>query len=442
MYHIFLVFSYFLRLLCVHITLNKPSSKIQFAAHSLFRPTFRTPQSERYSLLLVLVKYLNFVKILFFVKNDKKNAFVSHNANGTYVYDILESSYAQREKYVNYFSKENVSGGIYKNELYFSSSMPSALVIFILATLCVPFIFIVSLFKKDKAPYAMILKEILENINFLNLVDELKISKIFFFSIYEKDSNICTLLLNKKGVHVSKIPSEVPLGLWNKNILADTLCICNGYQYEELKEFKDSIFIKDTEFWGPERLLDNIDKYSHPVETKKKRIGFYSTGTWIRKLENHIEQGLDMQQMEADVKIAVRNFCLTNTEYSLFIFLHPRERWPKYIDRTIEKYNTDFKGINFQLVDSDVKSSNSFELIDIGVAFQSTIAYERLYYGFKTILMPIGYVGFPISTSGMRNICAFSEEEFFEKIKVADSMTNTQFFEKNNIRHFAKFLYN
>lgn len=441
MYNVFIVFYYFIKSWCTYVFLRNKTTKEQYASYNLFQSTFRIPQSERTSPLLVIRKYVDFLRTLF-INNNSNRSIITQNNGGIYIYDVSLSSFELRKNYMNYFSNENISGGIFKNELYFSKSKPSAALIFILSSIWMPFVFIHSIFKKDKAPFAIIFKEILETINLLNYVREFNIKKIYFFSIYEKDSNICTLILQKFGVLVNKIPSEVPLGVWNSIIIADKLCICSGYQYDEMKEFEKSMFINGTEFWGPERALENISKYKHAVETKKQTIGFYSTGSWIRKLENHIEQGFDMQKMEEEVKFAIKEFCLANPEFNLIIFLHPRERWPKYIDQTLEKYNQDFDRVKFEFSDINVRSSNSFEFADFGIAFQSTIVYERLYYGFKTILMPIGSTNFPVKTSNINTICATSKNDLFQKIASNIKLSNIQFFEKNGINHFAKFLYN
>ena len=421
----------------------KPVTKIQYASYNLFQSTFRIPQSERNSFLLVPKKYFNFIKTLFrSTSNKQKVSFVKENNNGVFVYDVLESSYNQRKNYVNYFSKENVSGGIFKNELYYCSSNANAIVLFILSTIWMPFLFLNSLFKKDKAPFAIIFKEILETINLFTLIKLLDAKTFYFFSIYEKDANVCTLLLQNSKIKTIKIPSEVPISIWNKIIIADKLCLCNGYQFDELKEFEKSIFVPEIDFYGPERALDNISKYQKPIEIKKQTIGFYSTGSWIRKLENHIEQGFDMEKMENQVKAAIRNFCKENSNYSLIVFLHPREKWEKYKQLTIEKYKTDFEGIAYTFAEEHLKSAETFELADLGIAFQSTIVYERLYYGFKTVLMPIGSTNFPVPNSNIKRICAYSQDELFEKIASNISLSNNEFFASNGITHFAKFLYN
>lgn len=439
---VYIFFSFF-KYWFTYLICYKLVSKEEYAAFNLFQSTFRIPQSERNSFLLVPKKYYNFIRVLFNInKKREKKVFIKENNEGVFVYDVLESSYIQRKNYINYFSNERVSGGLFKNELYYCSSMFLAIELFILSTIWMPFLFFSSLFKKDKAPFAMIFKEILETLNLFNLIEELNIKTFYFFSIYEKDSNVCTLLLQKRGIRVIKIPSEVPIGIWNRIIIADKLCLCSGYQFDELKEFKQSIFVPEIEFYGPERALDNISKYNSPVEVEKQTIGFYSTGSWIRKLENHIQQGFDMEYMEDQVKAAIRNFCLKNTNYTLFIFLHPREKWVKYKQLTTEKYEKDFKGIAYKFIEYDLKSSETFELVDLGIAFQSTIVYERLYYGFKTLLMPVGSNDFPVPISNMKNICVYSQDELFEKIKTNISLSNHQFFIKNGITHFAKFLYN
>lgn len=435
------VFFSFVKYWLIYLTTKKPVSKEQYASINLFKTTFRIPETDRHSKTLLLKKLLDLI-VTIFSKSRNENAFLIDKENGVFIYDISRNGYEARRNYVNYFTKQgSISGGIFKEELYHRSSPLSSIVLLLLVFAWFPFLFISSLLKKDKAPFAIIFREMVELINLLQLCQKLNVKVVFFFSIYEKDANVCTLLLNKKGIEVNKITSESPLNFWNKIIIANCLCLCSGYQYDELKENARSVFVSDIHLWGPEQVLENISKYHNPIETSKKTIGFYSTGAWVRKLENHMNQNVDLEKMEEEVKQVLKRFCLSNPDYQLIVFLHPREKWEKYSKQTFEKYQQDFDGIHFHLEKSN--SSHTFEKADLGIAFLSTIVFERLYYGFKTLLMPIGVENsFPVSGSNISSICAYSQQELFNKIKENVHFSNLDFFEKNSVRSYAKFLYN
>lgn len=437
-----LVYYYFVKAFITKTLAKKETTKFDWAAKNLFYSTFRIPESERRNKLLVLNKYIIFIKDILKVKSFNDEIINENQYSSTYIYDVFSEGIEERIEYCEYFSKEKIGGAIIKTKLNYSNSFILSIIIILSSIIFLPFVFIASLFEKDKAPYAMLWKEMIENYQLIKTVKERKITAVYFFCIFEKDANIATLLLNKIGIIVNKIPSEVPIAIWNKIIIADKLCVCNGYQFDELTTYKESIFINETEFWGPELILQNIDKYNKPTPLKKNTIGFYSTGSWVRKRENHIDQGIDMETNEELLKSAIKEFCIMNSDIELLIFLHPRERWGKYYDEALNKYNSLFSGINYTIIDKEIKSTSSFELVNLGVAFQSTLVYERLYYGFKTLLMPLSYTDFPVQNSSMHTICAFSKEELFRKIKNNFQLTNTEFFNSNGINHYAKFIYN
>ncbi|MDP2385489.1 MAG: hypothetical protein Q8M29_03900 [Bacteroidota bacterium] len=439
----FLVFRFYLAAWFRHAFIRRPKTKKQFAAYNLFQSTFRIPQSNRAEKLLVLKKYFEVLKMFFKSSSSSaSNEKTIEQQGDILIYDLKPESYVDRKEYVEYFSGQKVAGGAFKDNLAFIESRSRFFFLLLFNFCWLPVLFIYSLFKKDKAPVATLFKEQVELVNLINLIKLNNFREIYYFCIYEKDSNITSLLLNYLTVKVNKIPSEVPLGIWNKIIIADTLCLCNGYQYDEVNFFKDSMFVEKLDFYGPEQSLLNIGKYSLSVPAKKKVIGFYSTGAWVRKLEDHIDQGYEMEGMEERVKHVLRKFCMENSQYTVKIFLHPREKWEKYTALTRERYNKVFEGVTFEFCDFKKKSAETFEEADFAVAFKSTIVFERLYYGFKTLLMPLGWPNFPVQGSKMALICADSDQDLFEKIEKNITLSNREFFEQNGIKHFAKFLYN
>lgn len=440
MRNIFFAFFYFIRFWLVYLVTRRPSQKNEYAAHNLFQPTYRIPESERNHPLLVIKYFLKL--ILLTVSKRSNNPLVVEKEGDVFIFDILRTNYNQRKNYINYFkSDSNVSGGIFKDELFYNSSFLYGFILVMLSFVWLPFLFISSLFKKDRAPFAIVFRELVEVINLLEICHKLDIKQLYYFCIYEKDANISTIILKKKGILINKITSEVPLSFWNKIIIADNLYICNGYHYDELKENKSSIFVSNIEFWGGEKILDNVSKYQYSVIPDKKSIGFYSTGTWLRDLENLMSKNKDLVKIEEQVKMIVKKFCKNNPEYQLIIFLHPRERKAKYAELTKNKYQKDFDGIDFQIEDD--LSINTYEKANLGIAFYSSVVFERLFYGFKTIIMPIGLQDkFPIKNSNMNLICVYTESDLYSKIIESCDLSNKTFFEKNKINHFAKYLYN
>lgn len=436
------IFFWFFRAWINHLTGIKPGKPRHYAEKNLFGSTFRVPQSERESYLLVPKLFLKTLKGIFINKNKESVFILTSELKTNCVYDVSSNAFKDRVEYVKHFSGNEIGGGIFKEHLASHLNFKNSFALTLLNVLWHPLLWLHSFFSGNKSSLALLYREQLELTALVKIMKQHGFKQVYYFSIYEKDSNIAACLLMKYGIRVSKIPSEVPLSYWNSIIVADDLFLCSGYQLDEMKHLSSSVFVKKVDLWGPEKCLMNLIKYSKPVEIQKNTIGFYSTGAWVRRLENHSEQGFDMVEAEERVKDALLSFCLSRQDVELYVFLHPREKWEKYYEKTKKVYGEKFGSIRYKLSDKSDISGLSFESAEVGVAFQSTIVYERLYYGFKTLVMPIGTKDFPIENSAMMNICSFNEGELFSKLNDTLGLSTRDFFIKNNITHYSKYILN
>jgi hypothetical protein len=436
------IFYWFFRAWINQLTAKTPVKSRHYAEKNLFGGSFRVPQSEHESILLVPKFFLKtFMGVI--VKRNKGSVCISTSKlNKNCIYDVSLNGFKDRADYVKHFSGNELGGGVFKEHLASHLTLLSSFVLTVLNTVWYPVLWLHSLFIKNKSSLALLYREQLELTALLKIMNHHGFKHVYYFSIYEKDSNIAACLLMKYGIRVSKIPSEVPLSYWNRIIVADDLFLCSGYQLDELKYFGSSVFVKHFDLWGPEKCLMNLSKYSKPVEIKKNTIGFYSTGAWVRKLEDHSEQGFDMVAAEESVKDALLSFCLLRQDVELHVFLHPREKWEKYYEEAKKIYHEKFGNIRYKLSEKSDISSLDFERAELGVAFQSTIVYERLYYGFKTLVMPIGTNVFPLKNSPMMNICSFSKDELYTKLNESLGLSSKEFFVKNKIKHYTTFTLN
>lgn len=416
-----------------HVFCFKQVNPFNVAVQNLFSPSFRISQSHRVKNTLVFSLF----KEVSFNRNKNAHHFIceSEIKSGKYIFDGSIESYKERKEFCDFFLKDKIEGGIFKSTLCYLNNPLDYCFYFFYSIFFIPLLFLKTLFIRDKAPYALLVKEILESYQLLRLCKILKVKELYYFNIYEKDSNLNTLLLEKANVKVIKITSEVPLGIWNKRIIADKICLCNAYQFEEINYFKETMFFKELEMWGPEKMMyvKNIYDKSLVIKNEQKTLGFYSTGAWLRKLNNDIDQGFNMVENEDLLKGYLKEYCSVRPEVKLQIFLHPREKKSAVLDRTIEYYNETFMGITFDIINSANSTSESFQLSDIAVAFNSTIIYERLYFGFKSILMPLSFKDFPIKNSSLSNICVYSKDKLFIKLDDSFVMSPKKFFEFNRL---------
>lgn len=411
-------------------------SKFSTASQNLFLKSFRVSQldSEKNLLPFIFIKQLIYKKI----SNEVYYDFEEKVKNGKYIYDGNKNSYLTRKAFCEFYLKDNINGAFYKNELCVFTTLSEKTIYLLIVVLFSPFIWIKAFFSKDKSPASLLIFEILECYQLLKLCEKNQVKELYHFHIYEKDSNINTLLLQKQNIKVVKIPSEVPLGMWNKKIIADELCICNAYQMEEVNYYKKTMFINEIKYWGPENILHVIKLYGKTKSNnlESDSIAFYSTASWVRKLKGHIDQGTNMVENEYLLKTFIREYCIIHPNIRLKIYLHPKEKHDDLINETYVHYKQIFKDIKYEISDPKQTTSELFNNENIAVAFNSTIIYERLFFGFKALLMPLAHNDFPIKGSTIENICVFDKNELFKKLDTSLKLSTHDFFKVNKLEKY------
>ena len=416
------------------LNLRPGDTRSRLCFESLFSTTFRIPERDRYSRAKAL-KYL-FKSV---IKTPVRKLPEGFEKN--LIFDSNDDSKLLRENYVKYFTNDSVVSFTDFNNLILYSSLSRKIFTCIGFFLFCPFI-VLSVIMMDRSKLAgcsLVIEEYMVLDNLLSVTKRSGIKIFYQFSIYETYSNLFADALMKESIHVIKISSEVPLALWNKKIVSNELVICNAYQYEEIKEYKATMLFDKTRFWGPELILEIKDQYKNPdnsgKESKEFEIGFYSTGGWLRKVLGYIDQGNQMEERENKLKLALRDYVKKN-KLKLGIFLHPREKRKENIERTKEHYAEFFGGADYSFLPFDIPTNKLFDKVDLAVAFTSTIMFERLYCGFKSLFVPFGMADFPIKGSSIENICAADPIELENKLSLFSSMANEEFFVKNNIENY------
>lgn len=414
----------------------KKASPFYSATQNLFGKTFRIPESEKTSSKLFLSIALNTLK----KHPERKACRLENNQSGIFIYDGGLSSYDQRKEYCEHFLPEKINGGFFLEGLCFLDGVWEYVNYCIGLLFIFPLILVRSLRLNDKGPLALIPKEIVETYQLLRLCKNFNVKELYHFNIYEKNSNILTLILQQNNLKVCKIPSEVPLAIWNSIIIADKLCICNAYQYEELNYFKSGMYINETEYWGPEMMMKVFKQYDQPIDLKasKNKIGFYSTAAWVRKRSNHVDQGFNMVENEFFLSKLLYEYCRINPDKELLVFLHPKEK--NFNSQEVSAYyESIYHGINYRIINENKSTAELFDKCDIAVAFNSTIIYERLYFGFKSLLMPLSFRNFPIKNSSIENICVFTREALFTKLDHSFLLSPEEFFKESSITNYSQY---
>jgi len=418
----------------------KKNSPLYYAGKSLFQITYRLPNESKKDFFITLRIY----KRIFINLFKRKNVFLKLNENThTAIFDGNYNAFELRDKYIKTYSGEDCSFIISKNGLIcFLSIYLTFFYLIILISSFIP-VFFISLFSKNKFHLPLMIQEFFETIQLLYLLKKHHISKVHYFCIYERDSNICAFILMKFGVYINKIPSEVPLSFFNKTILANELSFCFAYQKEEFELYKKTMFVEKTNLWAPEQILNAPKRFLTIRENEKNStydIGFFSSGNWLRAQLGDIDLGHNDKENEELILRGLITYSKKNN-LSLRLFLHPLEKRTEYKSTSEIYYKEFLQHENVSLADTMISSIEGFDIINIAVSLYSTLMFERIYLGFKTILAPFDYDDFPIKQSSLNQICAHNIQQLYAKLDVNLKLTTIGFFENNHLQNYSLLLH-
>lgn len=254
---------------------------------------------------------------------------------------------------------------------------------------------------------------------------------------YLIDSNWRYVLLGDVVRDYIKLPSPGPLKTHNAITLCDTLVTTSGYHEEELPHLNDIRYKRKLK-WVVEHAYGYIHRYRNGSlpEPESKTLGFYSHASWLRKAQGHRSDGLRIDQAEDTLLLFLRNYLKNNPDYTLVIFLHPREKREDTIEKTKAHYTVCLNGAPFSFAPPELGTAQCFELVDIALAAFSTIVYERLFCGYKTLIGNIDIPGFPFEGSALNNICFSSSDRMADLIESCNQMSKKEFYSSNQLDNY------
>ena len=426
-----LVFQYFSESLIAYFFGIRKKPEIYFSGKCIVENTsYRLPQSASSDWLIVL-KVLRKI-LLKILKKESIEAIFDQRRN-TLIFDGTNSNFSLRERYVRFHTGMDANL-IARDQLQFSGFSMPFLFSFIFTLIFVFPLLIWSFFSVNRANIGLILLEYIECCNLLLFCKKNSIRKIFVFCPYEKDSNLVSLILMKNGITVSKHPSPGPLMTHNSVLVADEVVLSSQYQMEELVFYKETMFVKKVLKWYPEFSLTYIDRYKNKLlTTPSNTVGYYSHGSWLRKAMGHTSDNMNVADSEAAVLKCLNNFLQNNKQVKLIIFPHPREKQASQWRNTIEHYQSIFLDLAIEINTDKIPTALSFDSVDVAVSAFSTIVYERLFCGFKTLIASFGILNFPVPGSSLNNIVVKNEKDFTEKLLTALQSDPDMFFTGNKL---------
>lgn len=260
---------------------------------------------------------------------------------------------------------------------------------------------------------------------------------IYDFCPYHVDSNWQYLVHREHTKSYFKLPSPGPLRTHNATTLCDVLVTSSGYHEDELPSLPEIRFVERKK-WLVENAFNYIERYATKTlpEPPSGSIGFYSHGSWIRKASGHRDDGLNIHSAELQLLSDLAVILKENPHYRLIIFPHPREKKAEMLERTHAHYTALLKGTNYEMSDPTRSTADSFESVDVALAAFSTIVYERLFCGYKTLIGNYGISTFPIDGSPLNTICFQSKEQLVTLLSHLVASDREGFFAHHKLHHY------
>ncbi|HTF03386.1 MAG TPA: hypothetical protein VK826_05140 [Bacteroidia bacterium] len=434
-----------LRIIWFYLKLSAKADRLSgdqqaLAGWSLFRKkSFRSPAQQSFASFRVIKHWARAVKRLFSIAPQ---GVVIPEGNPVYAtWDNRPDVQQIRVDHIKQNGGE-VPGLFISRNVLSSAGIPEAIWVTFLFTFFLPYLFAWALFSKHSSNIVLLFDEWIEAHRFMRITAKYKTKYVYFFCPYENDANALFLLLKKNGITVNKIPSPNLLAVHNTEMLTDTITLTSPYQLDELTEFVSTIRYSDVALWVPEQFHQYADVYRKRSEPQKLTIGYYSHGSWIRQKSDTTGDALGDISAELSLVTVLGDFLSRHNAFTCTVFLHPKEK--KHTDKNAVAayYDAKFGVGRYVIADLSKPGSTLFDTVDIGIGAISTILFERLFMGCKTIFYPKGFSVFPLKTTAIASICPVTPEAMESLILQSAGITTSEYLEQLGLRKYTIYDWN
>jgi hypothetical protein len=278
--------------------------------------------------------------------------------------------------------------------------------------------------------------ELVEWAGLKEVIKRRQVKYMYLFSQYECDTNAMVLWLRKVGVTVNKIPSPNLLVIHSKDLVADELTLSSPYQLDELQSDLICASYHKLNYWVPEQFHVYHNSYKNRKTAPIGSVGFYSHGSWMRKKSGLTDTGVGDVAAEEHLITLLGELLQERQLDQITIFLHPKEK-KHSAEEVAAYYKSVFGEGRYTFAPLDMPSAQLFDSVDVGIGAISTILFERLFLGCKTIFYPSGIADFPVKNSSFRHICTFSKSELAELLQTMKHGSTADIFSRMDLLKYT-----
>ena len=397
---------------------NNTNKKIRydfFNKHCFSLPN--SAKDDRYIGIKQLMRNLNRLWLKRNYLIDKKNDIKSAN----YLYVLSPENIPKKLEFLRNIDK--IKAGISRDNLFlelnFFRKIQISLLLFTLYSFVIFYVFF---FKKNRINIALFPEIILQCYLLIKKLKKLKCKKLYFFYTHEPESNFISHILISKNISIIKIPNSNPLFMFNKSMIASKVILTIGYQFEEIEIFSDynNTSVENWSSFG-------LNKY-HNINfnnLKKNKLCFYSHASKLRKNMDHNIPSFNEIDMEIELlEYIKKNKCFSN--YEITVCLHPKENESPNIKKDYMNYYKDIFGSSVKFFEKS--SYDSFSKFNLGFGCFSSILFERIHCGHKTLIFNNKVDEFPLKNSKFNFFVIKDLNDLKEKIEYSLGLDCKTFF--------------
>jgi hypothetical protein len=365
----------------------------------------------------------------------------SSDAHTAVIYANPDLKHQVIEEYLIKQQPDKIKFGLSPDALILKRSFFSKLSYTFLLALQYGILFTFSLFNKDKRKVYIIISELLEVTSLLQILQMEKIKDLYTFNSFERYSNLLAIVLNKKGIKIHRVCSPNPLRVHYSKVIGDTFIFTSPYQRQEYELLKQNWRVKEFKNWPVYAFTKYLNLYykKNVPEASKNVIGFYSSGYSKRFRDKHSIVDDRFANAEIDLLKALNFFLKVNRQCRLKIFPHPIEK--ESID-TFEYCQKEYALLLHDCKDQfffnsiNGNTTDSFLTIDTAVSIGSSVNFERLFCGYKTLFVQLGFKTNPFEETIIDLINIKDVDHFNSKLYETLQLSNAEFFRQNNLEEF------
>lgn len=209
----------------------------------------------------------------------------------------------------------------------------------------------------------------------------------YLFRPYRLESPIVAAFLMERGVDVGVVVGTTPMAAHLRRLVASSAVLCTAYQIDEFAALEPLGRNGAWELWGPTEIVEMQERYTEQaLPDLPNVVGVYTQGFWARVEMGSIRAEDAAPHIEHERRFVevVREYAASHPDVRIVFFPHPMER-RRFRETGVHGY-----GLVLDLPNTSAhfEASNSmlaFDEVGLGLTTVSTIGFDRLHLGLRTL---------------------------------------------------------